>query len=97
MSTIDLIFATAGLSGATGYLLAWRIHGFVPTTEAVARYMDRVVAQEDVEKQEQRLRTIAVRSKRTAMPHPESGPPARISRMVVSEGRASLRKIGRKL
>ena len=88
MSTFDLIVVTASLSGSLCYLLAWRIHGErLPSADEADRYMQRVVSQEELELQEHRLRTIAIRADRLAMPNPESGPPARISRMVVKKGR----------
>lgn len=83
----DLIMATAGIAGSLGYLLAWRVHGkSQPTVDEVAAYMERKVAMEEMEAQEHRLRTIALRANRTAMPNPNSGPPARISRMAVTRG-----------
>lgn len=78
----DLIVATAGIAGSLGYLLAWRVHGKgQPSVDDIAEYMERKLAMEEMELQEHRLRTIALRANRIAMPHPNSGPPARISRM----------------
>lgn len=87
MSPLDLIIVTGSLSGATGYLLAWRIHRVVkPTQEQLQQYMDRVVAVEDSEAREHRMRTIAQRAHRRTMENPESGPPARVSRAIAEKG-----------
>ena len=83
----DLLLATAGIAGSLGYLLAWRVHGKrQPTVDDVNAYMERRVAMEEMEAQEHRLRTIALRANRTAMPNVNSGPPARVSRMNVARG-----------
>lgn len=83
----DLIMATAMISGSLGYLLAWRVHrkSQPPTVDDIAAYMDRRLAMEAMEEQEHRLRTIAIRANRTAMPHPNSGPPARLSRITMTQ------------
>lgn len=84
----DLLLATAGIAGSLGYLLAWRVHGRRQplTVDEVSEYMEKKVAMEEMEAQEHRLRTIALRANRTAMPNVNSGPPARISRMTVTRG-----------
>lgn len=83
----DIVMATAGIAGSLGYLLAWRVHGKrQPTVDEVSAYMERKVAMDEMEAQEHRLRTIALRANRIAMPNPNSGPPARISRMAVTRG-----------
>lgn len=82
----DVVMATAGIAGSLGYLLAWRVHSKrqPPTVDEIAAYMDRKVTMDEMEAQEHRLRTIALRSQRNAMPNVNSGPPARVTRMNVA-------------
>ena len=85
MSSVTAAMASAMLSGSSMYLLAWRIHGhrYDPSIDEVAVHLGKIVSQEEIIAQEHRLRTIAQRANRTAMPNAESGPPARVSRGIV--------------
>lgn len=85
---IDVIVGTASISGSLGYLLAWRIHrrSQPPTIDEISAYMERKLAMDEMEAQEHRLRTIALRANRRTMPNPQSGPPARVTRMAVTRG-----------
>lgn len=94
MSPLTAAIISAMVSGSTFYLLAWRVHGRSqpPTVDEIAAYMERKVAMEQMELQEHRLRTIALRANRIAMPHPNSGPPARVTRIIMApkEGRETI-------
>jgi len=88
MGIFDTIIVTASIAGSCGYLLAWRIHRvpMVAPDDMVA-YMGQITSQEEFLDHEHRMRTLAIRANRTAMPNVNSGPPARISRGVVKRGR----------
>ncbi|AHN84068.1 hypothetical protein GJ25_gp057 [Mycobacterium phage Hawkeye] len=88
MSTFDLIFVTAALSGSSMYLLAWRIHRNHPTVQQIEEYMDRHLRTEEIEFSERQLLARMARANRAEVPRINSGGTARISRMhVVREGR----------
>lgn len=86
MSSLTAAIISAMLSGSASYLLAWQVHGRSqpPTVDEIAAYMERKVAMEEMELQEHRLRTIALRANRIVMPHPNSGPPARVTRITMA-------------
>ena len=85
MSSVTAAIVSGMICGATFYLLAWRVHGKrQPTVDEIAEYMERKMAMEEMEMQEHRLRTIALRANRIVMPHPNSGPPARVSRIAMT-------------
>jgi hypothetical protein len=67
---------SAAASGGVAYVLGWLIHR---KPVDVAAYMAPVVPIAEFEANERRLRRIAFDANRTALPNPESGPPARIT------------------
>ena len=84
MSPLTAAIVSGMICGSVMYLVAWRLHGAQHmSTEDIVAYMDRKVTMEEMEAQEHRLRTIALRANRLAMPNLNSGPPARVSRMTV--------------
>lgn len=78
MNAIAIAALSGFVSGGVAYTLAWLVHRNPPD---VAEYLAPVVGTPDeLAAHERRLRRQMFDANRTALPNPESGPPARIAR-----------------
>lgn len=83
MNAMTIAALSSITTGGTAYFLAWLVHGRQPPPSAddITEFMDRVVAAEEVEARERRLRRMLHDADRHSLPRTDAGPPARVTTM----------------